>query len=131
MLITAVTDLVPGVRGIVRSSTGEWPAVWRGRGIVRSGKSCDVELEVDDDSSELHIVQDDSPSGDAPPKGISVLEGRLIVCGTLLVFDDGAAALDLEPGIVLLDSRLPAPDSDSARRAFISPVQIQIFPTNI
>ncbi|MFE6919613.1 hypothetical protein ACFVAV_01070 [Nocardia sp. NPDC057663] len=126
MLITLVADMTPGASGIVRSRTGEWPATWRGITSGQQGIQCDVEVAIGDEPVDLQTFQKNVPA-----KGIYVQDGRLTICGTLSVLEDGMAALDLEPGSILIETTDTISPSYSGRVACIHPEQVLLFPTDI
>ncbi|WP_446221952.1 hypothetical protein ACTWPB_19075 [Nocardia sp. IBHARD005] len=127
MLVTLLTDIPPGTSGMVRSHSGDWPAVWAGGNPGVAGVQHDVEIELGDEVSEIHV--DDS---DAPQEGIYLKDGQLMVCGTVTtVFDDGIVALDIKPGTLLLEASNPLPTLHVGQVVCASPSEISVFPTGI
>ncbi|MFE9789642.1 hypothetical protein ACFYO7_30125 [Nocardia salmonicida] len=127
MLVTPLTDMPTGTSGIVRSRSGEWPAVWAGTNPGVAGVQYDVELELAEEVSEIHVYD-----SDAPQAGIYLNDGQLTVCGTVTtIFDDGIVALDLKPGNLLLEASNPLPTLHVGQVACISPSEISVFPTDI
>ncbi|MFC9472677.1 hypothetical protein ACFTS5_10815 [Nocardia sp. NPDC056952] len=127
MLVTLLSDMPTGTSGMVRSHSGDWPAVWAGRNPGVAGVQYDVEIELGDEVSEIHVYD----SG-APTEGIYLKDGQLRVCGTVTtVFDDGIVALDLKPGSLLLEASNPLPTIHVDQVACASLSEISIFPTDI
>jgi hypothetical protein len=127
MLVTLLTDMPTGTSCMVRSRSGDWPAVWAGRNPGVEGVQYDVEIELGDEVSEVHVYD-----SDAPKEGIYLKDGQLMVCGTVtVVFDDGIVALDLKPGTLLLEASSPLPRLRVGQIACASPSEISVFPTGI
>ncbi|WP_446226561.1 hypothetical protein ACTWPB_20495 [Nocardia sp. IBHARD005] len=125
MLVTLLTDIPPGASGMVRSHSGDWPAVWAGRNPGVAGTQHDVEIELGDDVSEIHVYD-----SDAPKEGIYLKDGQLMVCGTVTtVFDDGIVALDLNPGNLLLEASNPLPTLRAGQVVCATPSEISVLPT--
>ncbi|MFD3744039.1 hypothetical protein [Nocardia sp. NPDC058633] len=127
MLITLLTDMPTGTSGMVRSRSGDWPAVWAGRNPGVAGVQYDVEIELGDEFSESHVYD-----SNAPKEGIYLKNGQLIVCGTVTtIFDDGIVALDLKPGNLLLEASNPLPTVRVGQVVCASLSEISVFPTDI
>ncbi|MFG1774645.1 hypothetical protein ACGFIX_34130 [Nocardia salmonicida] len=127
MLVTLLTDMPTGASGMIRSRSGDWPAVWAGRNPGVAGVQHDVEIELGDEVSEIHVYD-----SNAPKEGIYMKNGLLMVCGTVTtVFDDGIVALDLKPGNLLLEASNPLATIRVGQVACASPSEISVFPTGI
>ncbi|TQF65808.1 hypothetical protein FK531_20505 [Rhodococcus spelaei] len=100
MLITLRSPArTPGDEVVVRADGGDWRAIWRGASSVDGGATLDVEVEVTDPVSwgGVDVAQD----GVA---GISGKRGTATVCGQVMsVADDGVVALDVRPGLLLVE----------------------------
>ncbi|MGW0326956.1 hypothetical protein [Nocardia sp. NPDC003183] len=127
MLVTLLTDMPTGTSGLVRSRSGDWPAVWAGRNPGVAGVQYDVEIELGDEVSEIHVYD-----SDAPEEGIYLKDGQLMVCCTVTtIFDDGIVALDLKSGNLLIEASNPLPTLRVGQVACASPSEISLFPTDI
>ncbi|MBF6177441.1 hypothetical protein [Nocardia otitidiscaviarum] len=123
MEITLLEEAYPGQMTAVRSRSGDWTAVWKGESTARKGDTYSIELQIEGFSLGA------TAGTESESVGIKTSGDRTIVCGLVsVIYDDGVLALDLAPGIVLIDPVIP-PDVQIGQRIWVSPHTLAIFPT--
>lgn len=124
-LTTSVSRDGDGV--VVRSSSGEWPAVWRGEFNVEARATIDVEIEIAEPISWASVVR---AEGDTT--GIRVVGPQVTICGVVkTVSDDDVISVDLQPGVVLVEMDGMGPTVEVGDLIRFSPRLIELFPTGI
>ena len=116
-----------GEKVTVRSSHGEWPAIWQGEDGTATGSDVDVEVEIADPVSwsNVSVTSSEEP-------GISRSGDRLLICGRIdNLFDDDVIALNLQPGLVLVEMEGTRPRIRAGNFITISSGDISIYPTEI
>lgn len=112
---------------VVNSHGGVWSATWRGDCSADAGESVDVEISIEEPISVWEVMR----AGGAI-SGISTVGGCLIVCGEIItVSDDGVVAVDLHPGLVLIEVEGSGPPLRVGELIGFSPRTIEIVPTGI
>ncbi|WP_306359081.1 hypothetical protein [Nocardia sp. CC227C] len=123
MEITLLDDAHPGEPVSVHSQSGDWTAIWRGGSIEHRGRKFQVEVDIED--------VDTWSTRDAESEfiGIKTTGGRTIVCGLVSVaYDDGTVALDLKPGVVLIDQDF-ASNVRTGQRICLACRVMEVYPT--
>ncbi|MCP9620041.1 hypothetical protein FOH10_06595 [Nocardia otitidiscaviarum] len=122
MEITLLEDAQPDEKVTVRFRNKEWVATWRGKTAVPKGSICQVELEVEEIDTWRNI------DAEAELSGAGTAHNQPTLCGLVsTVYTDGVIALDLDPGVVLIDSESLS-EVQKGQRIQIVPHAVAIFP---
>lgn len=110
---------------VVRSKHRDWSAVWCGADRAESGSTIHVEIEIPDPTA-----WSDATFADGTSTGIWDSDGTTILCGRIdHIFDDNVIALDLRPGLVLLEMVGTPPVPPPTGFLQFAPRSVSIYPT--
>ncbi|WP_156094928.1 hypothetical protein [Nocardia lijiangensis] len=111
---------------MVRAESGEWCAIWRGKGAAKHGQQFDVEIDVDDIESWSLI-----DPGKRRDNGLFADGGKTSLCGQVtLVYDDGLFVLDLGGGSTLVDPDEVISEVLVGQQLCITSNAVSIFPVD-
>lgn len=126
MRITVLKEAAPGEQTTVRSQSGEWFAIWRGREPAEKGREYDIELDIDEID-----CWDSGASDQRRRSGVFMSDGKVTICGRVsMTYDDGVFVLDLAPGSVMVEQGDLSPAPREGQHVIFEPNSVQLFPVN-
>ncbi len=101
----------------------EWPAVWQGDDPAEPGREYDIEVDIDGVARWLPAEPEWS--------GIAGVNGAVVVSGVVASVDEDVFAVDLEPGLAVVDPVEDMPELRPGQRIRFAATSITVFPSNI